>query len=664
MSKKNRTATLFRGLPGLSNSLMGPTKFLLSIVLATGALSGTVFTAHHVQANSFPAEFELGDLLTGDGTEGFVLKGFSFNDLAGYAVSAVGDLNGDGIDDFAVTSPPGDVGSVFNAGETYVVYGRDTGFPPTIELSQLEGGDGTTGFVIKGTDLFDLSGTVVSAAGDVNGDGRDDLLIGAPEQDSVGKAYVLFGRVSNFPAIYALADLAIGDGSEGFVLYAASSGNLTSLNLAAGNVNGDSYNDIIIGSTNDSSATGQRVGRTYILFGGATGFPAEFELASLDAGDGSTGFVVNGSTFGGDLGISVATGDVNGDEVDDVIINASPIIEGTDLNGGRTFVLLGRTTPFPAEFDAMQLVGGDGSEGYVIDGTQQPDPSFYTVLGTTDINGDGLSDILVGIQGADVDGRIKTGQCFVVYGRQDPVSSIIELDSLSTGNGAVGFVINGIDEGDEAGWSVSSAGDFNADGIEDLIVGAREADPNGLAGAGESYVIYGRVEGFPAVFELSGLIGGAGEQGFIINGVSAGDFSGYAVSNAGDVNNDNVDDILVGATGVTQGTTAAAGESYVIFGRAADSDGDGISDNNDNCTFAANSDQRDSNGDGFGNLCDPDLNNDGIVNYTDVVLWSEHFNTISDGDEDLNGDGLVNFGDYVIVITYFLSPPGPSGLTH
>ncbi len=102
---------------------------------------------------------------------------------------------------------------------------------------------------------------------------------------------------------------------------------------------------------------------------------------------------------------------------------------------------------------------------------------------------------------------------------------------------------------------------------------------------------------------------------------------------------------------------------YITAAGSVDSDGDGVTDDLDNCTLVANATQRDTNGDGFGNICDPDLNNDGVVNFADISMWVPNFNTAcGDVDEDFNGDGGCNFGDYAIFPTFFLQPPGPSGI--
>src|SRR5918997_213944 len=107
--------------------------------------------------------------------------------------------------------------------------------------------------------------------------------------------------------------------------------------------------------------------------------------------------------------------------------------------------------------------------------------------------------------------------------------------NLSTLNGSNGFAINGIAADDRSGRSVSSAGDVNGDGFDDLIIGAYGADPNGILGAGQSYVVFGSNSGFGASLNLSTL---NGSNGFAINGIAEGDLSGLSVSSAGDINGD------------------------------------------------------------------------------------------------------------------------------
>src|SRR4028119_924423 len=111
-------------------------------------------------------------------------------------------------------------------------------------------------------------------------------------------------------------------------------------------------------------------------------------------------------------------------------------------------------------------------------------------------------------------------------------------------NGSNGFAINGIAASDFSGESVSSAGDVNGDGIDDLIIGARSADPNGIDRAGQSYVVFGSNSGFAAGLNLWDL---NGSNGFAINGIVTNHLSGYSVSSAGDVNGDGIDDLITTA---------------------------------------------------------------------------------------------------------------------
>ncbi len=410
-------------------------------------------------------------------TFGAVLNGIDPGDGSGLSVSSAGDVNGDGFDDMLIGANHADPNGG-GSGETYLVYGVASGIPASLDLSSL---DGSNGFVMNGIDASDSSGHSVSSAGDVNGDGFDDMLIGADGADPNGRysgeTYLVYGAASGLPASLNLSDL---DGSNGFVMNGIDALDFSGRSVSsAGDVNGDGFDDMLIGA-NQADPHGGQSGETYLVYGAASGIPASLDLSSLN---GSNGFVMNGIDAYDYSGPSVSSaGDVNGDGFDDMLIGAF----GADPNGnssGETYLVYGAASGIPASLDLSSL---DGSNGFVMNGIDAFDFSGTSVSSAGDVNGDGFDDMLIGASRGDPNGG-GSGETYLVYGAASGIPASLDLSSL---NGSNGFVMNGIDAYDYSGLSVSSAGDVNGDGFDDMLIGANSADPNGHS-SGETYLVYG-----------------------------------------------------------------------------------------------------------------------------------------------------------------------------
>ncbi|MBF0183927.1 MAG: FG-GAP repeat protein [Magnetococcales bacterium] len=417
-----------------------------------------------------------------------------------------------------------------------------------IALSSL---NGSNGFRLDGVAAGDISGQSVSSAGDVNGDGYDDLIVGASDADHnglgrSGSSYVVFGKTSGFNSSIDLSSL---DGSTGFRLDGAAAGDETGFSNSAGDINGDGIDDLIIGAV----AASDWAGSSYVVFGKSSGFSSSVNLSSLN---GSNGFRLVGEQWTNWSGYSICSaGDVNGDGFDDLIVGA----KGVNSYAGSSYVVFGKASGFSS---TIYLSGLDGSTGFRLNGAVAHDESGFSVSSGGDVNGDGYADLIVGAWGADPNGLSSSGSSYVVFGSSSVFSSVIALSGL---DGSTGFRLDGALAGDNSGLSVSTAGDVNGDGYADLIVGARWADPNGLSQSGSSYVVFGSSSVFNSVINLSSL---DGSIGFRLDGAMADDNAGISVSSAGDVNGDGFDDLMVGAFQADPNGTDS-GSIYVLFGKSS-----------------------------------------------------------------------------------------------
>ena len=485
-----------------------------------------------LEARIAPAALATIPLSSLDGTNGFKLSGVSGDDNVGQSVSALGDINGDGFNDFAVDSI-----YAGGSGAAYVIYGAVSGFPANFALASLST---ATGFKITGAS-GDLIGLAIAPAGDVNGDHIADIVLTAEAADAngldSGAAYVVYGKVGTRGTL----DLATVIGTNGFRIAGGAAGDHMGNACAAGDVNHDGFSDLVIGAEN-AQPNGQFSGAAYVVFGKAA-FPASVAVTALD---GTNGFKFSGAM--NDLaGTAVSAVDLNGDGFSDVVISA-PVANAN----GTTYVIFGKASAFSANLTAATL----GTGGFAIVGVASGDHAGISLRNAGDVDGNGVNDLIIGAFEA-AGAQTFSGAAYVLFGKHGTFSNI----NLSTLNGTNGFKLSGVAMDDEAGLSVSG-GDVNGDGLSDLVIGAPDAGSSGgTVDPGAVYVVFGKSAGIGANVNLGSL---DGTNGFTIIHNVTRDFAGNAVS-AGDVNGDGFADVIVGVPGI-HGAGTVVGAADVIFG--------------------------------------------------------------------------------------------------
>jgi len=451
------------------------------------ATSLAVFAAAILTANSSHAQVV--DLNLNQEDVRVLGEFFSASDSSGYSI-AYGDIDRNGFDDLVIGAPYADPAQRVDAGKVYIIYADAAGFipppPPPAEILNLPGplplGYQVT--IIEGATRGDRLGWSV-ATGDIDGDTFSDVIIGAPsaqgeEFKAGGKTYVIYSRGGALKTIPILvAAPALGLVTE---IHGGATDIQSGWSVSSGKINGDKFDDVIIGAPfADSTYAPSRpagtprpprrrnAGATYVVY--STGvLPAIFFLRN----PASEIVEIFGSNAGDASGRAAASGNLNADASDDVIIGAP----SADNANGATYVVSGKSsaflvTPFDlaAPADPIAIVQG---------GFLQAGSGWSVASGNIDNPmGQGFEDLIIGAPFFSSPGVSGIGDSYLFFGPVQP--------GIGYKTSAADFTVHGAHPRGLFGWSVAS-GDFDNDTLDDVLIGAPIADP--VRGAGEAYAVF------------------------------------------------------------------------------------------------------------------------------------------------------------------------------
>jgi hypothetical protein len=447
-----------------------------------------------------------GCLLEGDLSVASAIKfvGEAEDDHSGRHPS-VGDVDGDGIDDLLVgASGPWGGG---RSGTAYLLYGP---IGADLPLSSAVA-------VFSGEAAGDEAGVITAYLGDADGDGFGDVAISAYRNDSggadAGATYVFYGP--------AHGEVSLSSADAKFIGEAAS--DLSGVGMAAaGDLDGDGRADLLIGAFKND-AGGTDAGAVYVAYGPYWG---EIDLVDADA-------KIIGEEEGDQAGLCVVpAGDVDADGYTDILVGAR-FHSHTATNAGAAYLVAG---PVVDELDLIQATAK-------LVGEHEGDSAGFALSSAGDVNGDGHDDILIGAYLEDSGGD-GAGAAYLVHG---PVVGLVDL-------GTADAKIEGEAAGDQAGRVMTPVGDIDQDGLGDLLVSARSSDIT-ATNAGSVHLFYGPLSGTNSMADADAVFLGETEE----------DYLGSSLGTTGDLNDDGYTDLILGAL-YEDGGGSNAGATYLVLG--------------------------------------------------------------------------------------------------